>query len=183
MATGTSRCDNHHHQSHGADCHHRRSPPALDVVIETRRRQDRDGNVPDMAPPLTAEESSLRWPLQHQFTLGVHGKHPDERTTDGQTELLDSHTQWLTIAAHLTRQAFHQITHPPERSFLGVPLPMQETWDMYAQYYDAMIHATESGQSALPVLHALAATMHRGTWRASPTPTPSSRTGAPSTLN
>ncbi len=39
---------------------------------------------------------------------------------------------------------------------------MQETWDMYAQYYDAMIHATESGQSALPTLHALAATTHQG---------------------
>ena len=118
--------------------------------------------IPDMAPPLTAEESSLRWPLQHQFTLGVHGKHPGKRTTDGQTESLDTHTQWLTIAAHLSKQAFHQITHPPERSFLGVPLPMQETWGMYAQYYDAMIHATESGQSALPTLHALVATTHQG---------------------
>ncbi|MEP6891628.1 MAG: hypothetical protein ABI955_13120, partial [Nitrospirota bacterium] len=51
---------------------------------------------------------------------------------------------------------------PPERSFLGVPLPIQETWDRYAQYYDAMIHATESGQSALPAPHSLAATKHRG---------------------
>ena len=118
--------------------------------------------IPDMAPPLTAEESSLRWPLQHQFTLGVHGKHPGEPTTDGQTQSLDTHTQWLTTAAHLPKQAFHQITHPPERSFLGVPLPTQETWDRYAQYYDAMIHATESGQNALPALHSLAATTHRG---------------------
>lgn len=130
------------------------SKPAVDKTVMAM--------IPAMAPPLTAKESSLRWPLQHQFTLGIHGKHPGERTTDGQTEFLDSHTQWLTIAAHLPRQAFHQITHPPERSFLGVPLPIQETWDMYAQYYDAMIHATESGQSVLPALHTLAVTTHRG---------------------
>ena len=111
------------------------SKPAVDKTVMAM--------LPAMASPLTEEESSLRWPLQHQFTLGVHGKHPGERTTDGQTEFLDSHTQWLTIAAHLTRPAFHQITHPPERSFLGVPLPMKETWDMYAHYYYAMIHATE----------------------------------------
>ncbi|MDN5942979.1 MAG: hypothetical protein L0H94_13935, partial [Nitrospira sp.] len=130
------------------------SQPAVDKTVMAM--------IPDMAPPLTAEESSLRWPLQHQFTLGIHGKHPGERTTDWQTESLDTHTQWLTIVARLPKQAFHQIAHPPERSFLGVPLPIQETWDMYAQYYDAMIHATESGQSALPALRALAATRHRG---------------------
>ena len=128
--------------------------------------------IPDMAPPLTAEESSLRWPLQHQFTLGLHGKHPGEGNTDGQAQSLDTYTQWLTIAAHLPKQAFHQITHPPERSFLGVPLPIQGTWDMYAQYYDAMIHATESGQSALPTLHALGATTHQGIVESLANPTP-----------
>ncbi len=30
---------------------------------------------PNIAPPLTAAESSLRWPLQHHFRLGVHGEH------------------------------------------------------------------------------------------------------------
>jgi hypothetical protein len=28
--------------------------------------------TPNIAPPLTAAESSFRWPLQHQLTLGVH---------------------------------------------------------------------------------------------------------------
>ncbi|HKQ34948.1 MAG TPA: hypothetical protein VJT11_06560, partial [Nitrospiraceae bacterium] len=37
---------------------------------------------PNIAPPLTAEESSLRWPLQHQFRLGVHGEHGRELPTD-----------------------------------------------------------------------------------------------------
>ena len=45
--------------------------------------------TPNIAPPLTAAESSLRWPLQHQFRLGVHGEHRGELTTEEQTESLD----------------------------------------------------------------------------------------------
>ena len=48
--------------------------------------------TPNIAPPLTAAESSLRWPLQHQFTLGVHGGHASELTTEKQTESLNAHT-------------------------------------------------------------------------------------------
>jgi hypothetical protein len=114
--------------------------------------------TPNIAPPLTTAESSLRWPLQHQFTLGLHGAHTGELTTEGQTESLDIHEQWLANAAHLPKQVFRQIAHPHGRSFFGIPLPLQtrETWEMYATYYDAMIHATEAGQSTLPKLHELA---------------------------
>ncbi|HSL05577.1 MAG TPA: hypothetical protein VK901_18790, partial [Nitrospiraceae bacterium] len=118
--------------------------------------------IPDMASPLTSAESSLRWPLQHQFTLGVHGKSTDERATEGQTESLNAHQQWLTSTAHLPKQAFRQITHPHGRSFLGIQLQSRETWETYALYYDAMIHATESRQSTLPTLHELEGTSRRG---------------------
>ena len=76
--------------------------------------------TPNIAPPLTAAESSLRWPLQHQFTLGVHGEHTGELTTEGQTESLDIHEQWLANAARLPKQVFRQIAHPHGRSFLGI---------------------------------------------------------------
>ncbi len=116
----------------------------------------------NIAPPLTAAESSLRWPLQHQFILGVHGEHRGELTTEEQTESLDTHEQWLANAARLPKQAFRQIAHPPGRSFLGIPLQTRETWEMYATYYDAMIHATEAGQNTLPKLHELAGTARQG---------------------
>ncbi len=116
----------------------------------------------NIAPPLTVAESSLRWPLQHQFRLGVHGEHRGGLTTEEQTESLDTHEQWLASAARLPKQAFRQIAHPPGRSFLGIPLQTRETWEMYATYYDAMIHATEAGQSSLPKLHELAGTARQG---------------------
>ena len=118
--------------------------------------------TPNIAPPLTAAESSLRWPLQHQFTLGVQGDHTSELTTERQTDSFAPHDQWLARTARLPKQAFRQIAHPHGRSFLGIPLQTRETWEMYATYYDAMIHAAEAGQSALPKLHELAGTGRQG---------------------
>jgi hypothetical protein len=118
--------------------------------------------TPNIAPPLTTAESSLRWPLQHQFTLGVHDDHTSKLTTDRQTESLNAHEQWLASTARLPEQAFRHIAHPHGRSFLGIPLQTGETWEMYATYYDAMIHAAEAGQSPLPKLHELAGTARQG---------------------
>ncbi|RPH81724.1 MAG: hypothetical protein EHM80_01460 [Nitrospiraceae bacterium] len=130
------------------------SQPTLDMTLSAM--------LSDIASPLTAAESSLRWPLQHQFILGVHGTHTGDRTTEGQTESLDTYTHWLTSTAHLPKQAFRQIAHSHGHSFLGITLQTRETWEMYALYYDAMIHATESGQSTLPTLHQLAGTARQG---------------------
>ena len=118
--------------------------------------------TPNIAPPLTAAESSLRWPLQHQFTLGVHGDHTSELTTEEQTESLNTHKQWLASTARLPEQAFRQIAHPHGCSFLGIPLQTRESWEMYATYYDAMIHVAEAGQSRLPKLHELAGATGQG---------------------
>jgi hypothetical protein len=112
----------------------------------------------NIAPPLTAAESSLRWPLQHQFTLGIHGDHAGDLTRERQTESFNAPEQWLSNTARLPEQAFRQIAHPHKRSFLGIPLQTRETWEMYATYYDAMMHATEAGQSTLPKLHELTGT-------------------------
>lgn len=117
---------------------------------------------PNIAPPLTAAESSLRWPLQHHFRLGVHGEHRAGLPADGHTESMDPHEQWLASAARLPKHAFRQIAHPSEHSFLGIPLQTRETWEMYATYYDAMIHATEAGQTTLPKLYELAGAARQG---------------------
>ena len=116
----------------------------------------------NVAPPLTAEESSLRWPLQHQFTLGVQGDRIGGLTKEENTESSGTQEQWLASAAHLPKQAFRQISHPHGRSFLGIPLQTRETWEMYGTYYDAMIHAAEAGQGALPKLHQFAGSMPQG---------------------
>ena len=118
--------------------------------------------TPNIAPPLTAAELSLRWPLQHQFTLGVHGDHTSKLTTERQTKSLHAQEQWLTSTARLPEQAFRQIAHPHGHSFLGIPLQTRETWEMYATYYDAMIQAAEAGQSTLPRLHELGGTTGQG---------------------
>jgi hypothetical protein len=130
------------------------SQPAVDKTVLAM--------IPDIAPPLTTAESSLRWPFQHQFTLAVHSDHTGELTTEGQTESLNTQEQWLASTARLPEQAFRQIAHPHGHSFLGIPLQTRETWEMYATYYDAMIHATEAGQNRLPKLHELAGTTGQG---------------------
>jgi len=114
--------------------------------------------TPNITPPLTAAELSLRWPLQHQFTLGVHGDHTSELATERQTKSLNAQEQWLTNTARLPGQAFRQIAHPHRRSFLGIPLQTRGTWEMYATYYAAMIQAAEAGQSTFPKLHELTGT-------------------------
>jgi hypothetical protein len=128
--------------------------------------------TPNIAPPLTTAESSLRWPLQHQFTLGVHGGHTGKLTTGRQTESLNAHEQWLASTARLPEQAFRRIAHPYERSFLGIPLQTRETWEMYATYYDAMIHAAETGRSTLPKIHELAGAARQGIMESLVSPTP-----------
>lgn len=130
------------------------SQPTVDKTVLTM--------TPNIAPPLTTAESSLRWPLQHQFTLGVHGDHTGELTTDRQTESLNANEQWLANAARLPEQAFLHIAHPHGRSFLGVPLQTRETWEMYATYYDGMIHAEETGQGTLPKFHELTGIARHG---------------------
>ena len=118
--------------------------------------------TPNIAPPLTAAELSLRWPLQHQFTLAVHDDRTGELTTESETESLNTHEQWLVSTARLPKQAFRRIAHPHGHSFLGIPLQTRETWEMYATYYDAMIQAGQSGQSSLLKLHELTGTAHQG---------------------
>jgi hypothetical protein len=116
----------------------------------------------NIASPLTAEEATLRWPIQHQFRLGVQREQRGELTTGGHSEPFDTQEQWLTNAARLPKQAFRQIAHPPGHSFLGIPFHTRETLEMYATYYDAMIHVTETGQNSLPKLHELSGASRQG---------------------
>ncbi|MEP6957954.1 MAG: hypothetical protein ABI980_04430 [Nitrospirota bacterium] len=130
------------------------SQPAVDKTVLAM--------TPNIASPLSTAESSLRWPLQHQFILGVRGDHTDARTTDRQAEALNTQIQWLASAARLPVQAFPQIAHPHGRSLFGMPLQTHETWEMYAAYYDAMIQVTGTGQNTLPKLLELSGSPRQG---------------------
>ena len=128
--------------------------------------------TPNIAPPLTATESSLRWPLQHQFTLGVHADRTSKSVTKRPSESLLTPQQWLAGAARLPEQAFDRIAHPHSHSLVGIPLQTRETWEMYATHYDAIIHATEAGQTTLPTLHELSGTARKGITERLVSPTP-----------
>jgi hypothetical protein len=78
----------------------------------------------------------------------------------------------LTSTARLPKQAFRHIAHPHGPSFLGISLQTRETWEMYATYYDAMIQATETGQSILPKIHELAGTGRQGIMESIVSPAP-----------
>ncbi|TKB71995.1 MAG: hypothetical protein E8D46_14740 [Nitrospira sp.] len=109
----------------------------------------------NIAPPLTAAESSFRWPLQHQFVLGVRGDRLAAAIAQDQTESPHAQEEWLTRTAHLPSQAFLQIAHHQGRSFLGIPLQTSATWERYATHYEAMIQAADVGQNSLQQYHDL----------------------------
>lgn len=109
--------------------------------------------TPNLAPPLTTAESSFRWPLQHQFALGIRSDRLAASIAQSQAESLHAQEEWLTKTAHLPSQAFRHIAHPQGRSFLGIPLQTSATWEMYATYYEAMIQAAEAGRHSLPQYH------------------------------
>ena len=130
------------------------SQPAVDQIVLAM--------APHIVHPLTTAESSFHWPLRHQFTLGVHEDESGTFAAEKQTQSLNPQEQWLAGMARLPEQAFRLISHPRRHSFLGIPLQTRETWEMYATYYDAMIQATEAGQSTLPKIHELAGAARHG---------------------
>jgi hypothetical protein len=103
-----------------------------------------------LTTPLTHSEYSLGWPIKHQLTLGVQGDRLSGLTGVVNDATDDANEQWLIDAAALSQQAFRRVKHPAPRSFLGVPLQTQRTWDTYASYYDVIMTASEAGHGSLP---------------------------------
>ncbi|HEY7531837.1 MAG TPA: hypothetical protein VH681_03525, partial [Nitrospiraceae bacterium] len=85
-----------------------------------------------LATPLTPSEYSLRWPVRSQLALGLHKERLSGLTGVGTESPEDMNEQWLLRAAAFAPEAFHRIDHPTPRSFLGIPLQTQRTWDTYA---------------------------------------------------
>ncbi len=107
--------------------------------------------LPPIVSPLTADEYALRWPMQHQFTLDIHGARSSTLPSPLQSDGSDTHRPWFVRTAHLPDYAFDRIEHPAARSFLGIPLYSRHTWDPYASYYDALIRASMLKHDSLPM--------------------------------
>ena len=113
------------------------------------------------ARPLTIEEYSLRWPIQHQFVLAT-GRSPSLRLdlSGGEAETR-ANQEWLARKAGLIPNAFERVEHPMVKTVLGMTVESQRMWDAYAAYYEVMIKAVESVRSPLPKLQDVARSSHR----------------------
>ncbi len=111
--------------------------------------------------PMTPEEYSLRWPMQHQFVLGTARSSALRLDLNGGEAETRTNQEWVARRASLVSNAFLRIEHPVMKTMLGVTLESQRLWDTYAAYYDLTIKAEESVRSPLPKLEDIARTSKR----------------------
>lgn len=104
-----------------------------------------------MARGLSAEEETLRWPIQHEFALGL-AKRADRLSVDHYVGVDDAEHTRHTLAsfAGLHEEALDRVMHPPAKTILGMTLESQRSWDAYATFYDATIKASETVHSPMP---------------------------------
>ncbi|HEY6085142.1 MAG TPA: hypothetical protein VIU63_07080 [Nitrospira sp.] len=114
-----------------------------------------------LTTPLTLSEYSLQWPIEHQLTLFGHVEHSRIIREGEPADAIDHELEWLSEAAHLPSDAFKRIEHPTRRSVFNA-LNGEQTQEIYAAYYEALIKASNTGTNSLPKLHDIARTMRRG---------------------
>src|SRR5262245_26430641 len=118
------------------------------------------GTTLQLTIPLTFTEYSLRWPVQHQVALAARR---DDPVSSHEREMSDAsigETEWLLATAHLPSDALKKIEHPSGLSVLPW-LFGEQTEEMYAAYYDALIKSSDTSSSRLPRLREIAGTMRR----------------------
>lgn len=104
-----------------------------------------------MGHALSAEESTLRWPIQNEFTLGL--AHRRDRLSNDRNLFLEDAAQTrktIAVLAGLSESALDQVSHPPAKTLLGMSVESQRTWEAYATYYEAVIKASETTHAPLP---------------------------------
>lgn len=111
--------------------------------------------------PLTAQEYSLRWPMQHEFVLGLTRTRRLELEPTRQQVAHEATLSWITQLAKLPPDAFQKIEHPPAETVLGLSTQSQRVWDTYAAYYEAAIKAADTVHTPLPRLKDVARSSQR----------------------
>jgi hypothetical protein len=112
--------------------------------------------------PLNKAERSLYWPIQNEFTLGVSRYERSWNGNDGlKREESDSNKRWVAALTGLNQDAFQKVEFPPPKSPLArVPAQEQKTLNVYADYSEALMKATEVPNSPLPKLRDFAQASH-----------------------
>jgi hypothetical protein len=122
---------------------------AVDRAVLTRGLQ--------LFQPLTADEYSLRWPVQSEFMLGYKlNTQPEGEDVPYETDADARPEKSLARVARLHPEMFRAVEHSRPRRLLGLSSSSQRTWDTYATFYDATIKAAESVHSPLPTLQDIA---------------------------
>ncbi|GKS58782.1 hypothetical protein YTPLAS18_23090 [Nitrospira sp.] len=104
-----------------------------------------------VAHGLTTEESSLRWPVHHEFALGL-ARRENVLSVDHYVGAHDAQTVHREIAslAGLRPDTLEKVAHPRPRTVFGMAVDSQRTWDAYATFYEATIKASELVHSPMP---------------------------------
>ncbi|HEX9743051.1 MAG TPA: hypothetical protein VGA17_09700 [Nitrospiraceae bacterium] len=108
-----------------------------------------------LAPPMTDEEKSLRWLVQHEFVTGLsrfksvvltQGPAPRQQSED--------HERWLTDMTGLGADTIVRIEAPlPTNPVLLALAKKQRTLNLYAAYYENLVKAFANVPIKLPTLH------------------------------
>ena len=108
----------------------------------------------DLAQPLTTEERSLRWLIQHEFVTGLswyksipltQGPAPKQQSNENE--------RWLAALTGLGDDVFERIGLPqPANPVLRAMVKKQRTMNIYAAYYEAVLKASGVAPIKLPTL-------------------------------
>lgn len=118
----------------------------------------------DLAQPLTEEERSLRWPVQHEFATGLSRfKSVPLTQAPGPRQQSEEHERWLTDMTGLSRDSFERIELPlPTNPILLALAKKQRTLNLYADYYEELVKAFGNTPIKLPLLREFAKRGPRG---------------------
>jgi hypothetical protein len=105
-----------------------------------------------MVRPLSESERSLRWPIQHEFMLGVQRySRQFTEVSPVNRQASDEHKHWIAMLARLKPEAFKHVEQPgPPHPLAKTPGPRERALNSFANYYTALTRATETPNMRLP---------------------------------
>ncbi|MEW6545007.1 MAG: hypothetical protein AB1411_15530 [Nitrospirota bacterium] len=139
----------------------------LALLNQALRRRDFDQDrLPHLAlvlRPLTQSERSLRWPIQHEFLLGVRrADHPHVDDVDGKREESEVNRRWVAALSGVSEAAIRSAERfLPAGALVRSKLQKQRALNICAEYVEATIQATDTTVGPFPRLQDYARASHR----------------------
>ncbi len=108
-----------------------------------------------LAVPMTDEEKSLRWLVQHEFVTGLSRfKSVPVSQGPGPRQQSEDNERWLSSLTGLGADTFERIEAPlPTNPVLLALAKKQRTLNLYAGYYEDLVKAFNNAPIKLPTLH------------------------------